>query len=153
MPQCQFPVFCCFVFQKSCTGNILGIGRNKSRSQYFTETKTESRGGSKKGSRVARPALGAAWPWPAPRGGVGHPGLHRHRPSAYLFTISGKPWIPEPPSTKSSVAAAIADPSSGGFWSSFWHPARGGDHHRRHLHHHAHLRSDVWVVHPWTMGP
>ena len=45
---------------------------------------------------------------------MGHPGLHRHRPSAYLFTISGKPWIPEPPSTKSSVAAAIAEPISGG---------------------------------------
>ena len=35
------PVFCCFWFQKSCTGNILGIGRNKLRTSYFSEEKTE----------------------------------------------------------------------------------------------------------------
>ena len=63
-----------FVFQKSCTGNILGIGRNKSRSQYFTETKTKSGGGTKRRHRAATPALGAAWAWPAPRHGVGPPG-------------------------------------------------------------------------------
>ena len=28
MPECQFPVFCCFWFQKSYTENILGIARN-----------------------------------------------------------------------------------------------------------------------------
>jgi hypothetical protein len=43
MPQCQFPVFAVFVFQKSYTGNILGIGRNKSQTFYFYRTfaKTE----------------------------------------------------------------------------------------------------------------
>ena len=35
MPQCQFLFSAVFVFQKSCTGNILGIGRNKNRSSYF----------------------------------------------------------------------------------------------------------------------
>jgi hypothetical protein len=30
MPQCQFLFSAVFVFQKSYTGNILGIGRNKS---------------------------------------------------------------------------------------------------------------------------
>ena len=153
MPQCQFPIFCCFVFQKSCTGNILGIGRNKSRSSYFTVTKTESGGETKKHHEATTPSLGAAYPLAVPRGGVGPSGAHRPRPSAYIFTISGKPWIPEPPSTKSSVAAAIAEPISGGFWSSSRHPAGGGNHRRRHLHRHAHLRSDAWVVHPWTMGP
>src|SRR5215218_9926857 len=63
-----------FVFQKSCTGDILGIGRNKSRSQYCTETKTKSRGGSKRCHRAAKPTLGATWTWPAPRGGLGPPG-------------------------------------------------------------------------------
>ena len=29
------PVFCCFVFQKSYTANILGIGQFEDRSSYF----------------------------------------------------------------------------------------------------------------------
>jgi hypothetical protein len=32
-----------FVFQKSYTGNILGIGRNKSQSSYFSRSVTESK--------------------------------------------------------------------------------------------------------------
>ena len=44
----------------------------------------------------------------------GHQAPHRPKSSAYLYIFSGKPWIPEPPSTKSSVAAAIAEPISGG---------------------------------------
>jgi hypothetical protein len=45
MPQCQFPVFCCFVFQKSYTGYILRIGRNKSRtSKYLTKLPKDRRG-------------------------------------------------------------------------------------------------------------
>jgi hypothetical protein len=35
MPLCQFPVSAIFVFQKSYTGNILGIGRNKSKKFLF----------------------------------------------------------------------------------------------------------------------
>ena len=35
------PVFCCFWFQKSCTGNIFGIGRNKLQTSYFSEENTE----------------------------------------------------------------------------------------------------------------
>jgi hypothetical protein len=37
MPQCQFPVFAIFVFQKSYTGNIHGIGQDKSQTSYFPE--------------------------------------------------------------------------------------------------------------------
>ena len=43
-----------------------------------------------------------------------HQAPNRPKSSAYLYIFSGKPWIPEPPSTKSSVAAAIAEPISGG---------------------------------------
>jgi hypothetical protein len=43
MPQCQFLVFCCFAFQKSYTGNILGTGRNKDPNSYFSWTKDEDR--------------------------------------------------------------------------------------------------------------
>jgi hypothetical protein len=52
-----------FVFQKSYTGNILGIGQNKSQSSYFSQHKTESKAetGGARGQphhRVARPAPG-----------------------------------------------------------------------------------------------
>jgi hypothetical protein len=43
MPQCQFLVFAVFVFQKSYTGNILGIGRSKSQNSYFSRSVTESK--------------------------------------------------------------------------------------------------------------
>jgi hypothetical protein len=46
--------FCCFVFQKSYMGNILGIGRNKSQTVYFfrsvTKSKDETEGGQELGS-------------------------------------------------------------------------------------------------------
>ena len=71
MPQCQFLFSVVFVFQKSCTGNILGTQGNKSRSSYFHVTKTESEGETKTSHMVATPGLGAASPGPAPRGGVG----------------------------------------------------------------------------------
>ena len=54
--------FCCFVFQKSCSGNILGIGRNKSRSSYFSVAEPESKGETEKGHE-----------WATPHGGAGPP--------------------------------------------------------------------------------
>jgi hypothetical protein len=58
-----------FVFQKSYTGNILGIGQNKSRTSYFyrsfAKTEDETEGvqepGSPQGGRG--PAPGRATPW------------------------------------------------------------------------------------------
>jgi hypothetical protein len=96
--------------------------------------------------RVARPP-GRATTWCGP--------LRPHflRPFAYIFSISGKLSTLDPPSMKSSSVTAVVNPRSGGFWSSSRHPAGEGIYHRRHLHHHAHLRIDAWVVHPWTMGP
>ena len=41
MPQCQFLFSTVFVFQKSCTGNILGIARDKNPKSYFSVTKPE----------------------------------------------------------------------------------------------------------------
>ena len=41
MPQCQFLFSAVFVFQKSCTGNILRIARDKNPKSYFPVTKTE----------------------------------------------------------------------------------------------------------------
>jgi hypothetical protein len=66
MPQCQFPVFCYFCVLESYTGNILGIGRNKSRTSYFyqsfVKTEDETEGGQEPGS----PQGGAAQPLAVP---------------------------------------------------------------------------------------
>ena len=64
------PIFCCFWFQKSYTGNILGIGRNKSPRSYFSteasRTPKRRRRGATRGPhpRAARPPpLGRAALW------------------------------------------------------------------------------------------
>ena len=43
------PVFCCFWFQKGCSGNILGIGRNKSPGSYFSRKVPQVRRGDEDG--------------------------------------------------------------------------------------------------------
>ena len=53
MPQCQFPVFCCFCFQKSTSANILGIGRNESPRPYFFRSVPEDRRGVDEGQQGA----------------------------------------------------------------------------------------------------
>jgi hypothetical protein len=53
--QCQFLFCAVFVFQKSYTGNILGIGQNKSQTSYFSrhEDGVQSRyGGGHRGSHT-----------------------------------------------------------------------------------------------------
>jgi hypothetical protein len=91
MPQCQFLFSVVFVFQKSYTGNILRIGRNKSRSSYLPDKKTESKGETEKGQEAATSWGGMAPPLATLGPGVGPPDTLRHRPSAYKFTSSGKP--------------------------------------------------------------
>jgi hypothetical protein len=53
MPQCQFLFSAIFVFQKSYTGNILGIGENESQSSYLPDTKTESKGETERSQEAA----------------------------------------------------------------------------------------------------
>jgi hypothetical protein len=74
MPRCQFPIFCYFVFQKSYTGNILGIGGNEARTSYFFRCETKSEGESEEARdqphhRVVHP-LARATTW---CGGPGPP--------------------------------------------------------------------------------
>jgi hypothetical protein len=56
---CQFPVF---VFQKSYTGNILGIGWNEARTSYFSWTQNEDRRRAEGGPGTH--TRGGAPPWP-----------------------------------------------------------------------------------------
>jgi len=55
------PVFCCFWFQKSYTGNILGIGRDKSQCSYFYRAEAKDRrrveDGSQGGHTIPRRGL------------------------------------------------------------------------------------------------
>jgi hypothetical protein len=71
MPQCQFPVSAVFVLQKSYTGNILGIGRNKSPNSYFSQSVTESKAETEGHQRAAAPPHGVGHPLAAPWHGVG----------------------------------------------------------------------------------
>jgi hypothetical protein len=118
-----------FVFQKSYTGNILGIGRNKSQTSYFyrsfAKTEDETEGGQAH-HRVARPS-----PWPCHRM-VRPPGPP---PDAALSPIKS----PRREKPKGRIAfprnilqaAAIVEARSGGSRSSFRHPAGEGNPCRR----------------------
>ena len=96
MPQCQFPVFCCFCFQKSTSANILGIGRNKSPIPYFPRSVPEDR------RRVDEAQQGAH---PIGRRGA-HICLRRHvgREPPGSPDVAPSPiysFVPENPSTES----------------------------------------------------
>jgi hypothetical protein len=47
-----------FVFQKSYTGNILGIGRNKFWNSYFSRTKDEDQTGAGEGPEAGHTMRG-----------------------------------------------------------------------------------------------
>jgi hypothetical protein len=117
-----------FVFQKSYTGNILGIGRNKSRNLLFLPKLREDRRWDRGGARgqahhrVARPS-----PWPR---------HHMVRPAgpptnAALSPINSPRW--EKPKGRIAFprnilqAAAIVEARSGGSRSSSRHPAGEGN--------------------------
>jgi hypothetical protein len=91
MPQCQFLFSIVFLFPIFIEGNILEIGRNKSQSSYFADTKTESKGETEMSNEPATPSGGVAHPLATPPHGVGPSGIHRPCPSAYKFTSSRKP--------------------------------------------------------------
>jgi hypothetical protein len=129
-----------FVFQKSYTGNILGIGWNKSWTSYFSRTRdgVQSRegGGPRPGHTLGRRGQALAR---ATRGWA---------LLAHLLTLPLPPiYSPRQENLKAPInfprnilqAAAIVDAGSGGSRSSSQHPTGGL------LHHHGRLRSDVWV--------
>jgi hypothetical protein len=77
--------FAVFVFQKSYTGNILEIGRNKSRTSYFPDTRRSSKM-RRRGART-RPHPRAAWPGLNPS----HQGVS---PLVHLLTPPFRLYIP-----------------------------------------------------------
>jgi hypothetical protein len=120
-----------FVFQKSYTGNFLGIGQNKSPTFYFLPKLREDRrwDGGGRGARLTM------W-WRGPPCGP---------PSDAALSPISSPWWEKPKGRISFPqnileAAAVAVARSGGSRSSSRHPAGGL------LHHHGRLRRDVWVV-------
>jgi hypothetical protein len=112
-----------FVFQKSYTGNILGIGRNKSRTSYiyrsFAKTEDETKGGQEPGSpQGARPS-----PWPCrpivrPAGPTSDDAL---APISSPRREKPKGWISFPRNILQAAIVAVA--RSGGSRSSSRHPA------------------------------
>jgi hypothetical protein len=120
-----------FVFQKCYTRNILGIGRNKSQSSYFSRHEMESK--AKTEGSQGQPHHRVARPAPGPRHQVvGPPGPP---PDAALPPIyyprRGKPKHPINFPRNILQAAAVVDARSGGSRSSSRHPAEEGNHHRR----------------------
>jgi hypothetical protein len=121
----KFLFFAVFVFQKSYTGNILGIGRNKSRS--FAKTKDETEGGQ----RLATPQGARPSPWPRPPM-VSLPGP---TPDDALSPIKSPRW--EKPKGHIAFpknilqAAAVVESRSGGSRSSSRYPAGKGKPYRR----------------------
>jgi hypothetical protein len=120
-----------FVFQKSYTGNILRIRRNKSRSSYFsrheTEAKAETKGGSRQPHhRVARPTPGpchqVVWP-PGPPPDAALPPIYYPRRENLKPSINFPQNILQP--------TAVVDAISGGSRSSCRHPAGQGNHYWR----------------------
>jgi hypothetical protein len=119
-----------FVFQKSYTGNILGIGRNKNRTSYFprsfTKTKDETGGRSQAHHRGARPS-----PWPC------HPMVRPAGPTSddALSPINFPRW--EKPKGLIAFprnilqATAVVETRLGGSRSSSQHPAGEGNPCRR----------------------
>jgi hypothetical protein len=135
-----------FVFQKSYTGNILGIGRNKSRTSYFSkhESKSEDEmGGPGAGHTLGRRSQALAR---ATRGWVALVHLLTP-PFRQYIPLDGKNLNPQsifhetyyklPPLLTRDRKGLEALP---GTLPERGIPAGGL------LHHHGRLRSDVWVV-------
>src|SRR3954447_4579655 len=112
MPQCQFLFSAVFVFQKSCTGNILGIAWEKLLVPLNHVTKTVSEGDLRGAARWPDPTQ--ARPHPGPRlGGIW---AHQGTPTPPL-----RLFIPRFGKTLDTRD----EPISGGFWSSSRHHAGG----------------------------
>jgi hypothetical protein len=120
-----------FVFQKSYTGNILRIGRNKRRTSYFyrsfAKTEDETEGVQEPGSPPgARPSPWPCRPMVSPTGPTSDDALS---PISSPRREKPKGRISFPRNILQATAIAVA--RSGGSRSSSWHPAGEGNPCRR----------------------
>jgi hypothetical protein len=142
-----------FMFQKSYTGNILGIGRNKRESSYFTRHETESkaetegaRGRPHHAMARATPRLRQAMVWPpGPPPDIALPPIYSPRRE----NPKGPNSFPE----NILQVAAVVDARSRGSKSSSQHPFGEENQHQR-------ASSSPWLPPewcvsslPWTTGP
>jgi hypothetical protein len=139
--------FAIFVFQKSYTGNILRIGRNKSRTSYFSrhesKSKDETEGGLGPGHTLGRRGPG---PGLATRGWATL--VHLLMPPFCLYIpLDGKNLRP-----RSIFLETYCKPPPSSTWDREDQEALPGTLPERGitagglLHHHGRLQSDVWVV-------
>jgi hypothetical protein len=154
MPQCQFPVFCCFcVSEKLHRKYSRNWTKQKPNIQKFTEA---SRSPKKRWrGATGRPHNRAAWPSPWPRPLRVWPPWSTSDavPSPIKTPRWEKSKYPNHFSRNTSRSAAVVDPRSGGSRSSSRYLAGEGNHQRR-----SSLSSCLpparWVSSlPWTMGP
>jgi hypothetical protein len=120
-----------FVFQKSYTGNILGIGWNKSRTSRILPKLPESRRGDGEGPQGGHTTRGRGLPlarahlWRGPPGPPLAPPLRLYRPP------DGKNLNTRSLFQKHIVIRHRRRPEIRGFKSSSGHPAGEGNRHRR----------------------
>jgi hypothetical protein len=120
-----------FVFQKSYTGNILGIGQNKSQTFYFSEASQSLKLRRREARSQAHPRV--AWPAPGPcHQGVRLPGPPSDAPLSPIYSPQWdkpKGWIAFPQNILQATAVIVA--RLGGSRSSSRHPTREGNPYRR----------------------
>jgi hypothetical protein len=136
-----------FVIQKSYTGNILRIGRNKSRTSYFSKTRVgvQSRDGGGPGPGHTLGRRGTS-PGRTTRGWA--PLVHLLTPPFRLYIpLDGKNL-----KAQSIFHETYCKPPPSSTWDREGPEALPGTLTKRGitseglLHHHGRLRSDVWVV-------
>ena len=147
------PVFCCFWFQKGCSGNILGIRRNEDPTSYFSRNLPESQRGTRGGPQGAHTCG-----WRGQEGGRAPLlcGGSVTPPTLPLRLFKG-PWpkssrrkshgtrnLPEPPPSRSQDLGdrSLCSGTPPGRGSA---PGRLLHRHRCHLHRHLHQRCCL----PW----
>jgi hypothetical protein len=153
MPQCQFPVFCCFCVTEKLHGKYSrNWTKQKPKFLFFpTRDGVQSRDGGKPEGGHTPHGAGHPWPrwgmvWaPGPPHNIALPPIYSPR----WENPKGPINFPE----NIMQAGGGVDARSGGSRSSSRHPVGEGNHHRRPSS--SPCLPPEWCVSslPWTMGP
>jgi hypothetical protein len=149
----SFLFFAIFVFQKSYTRNILGIGWNKSWTSYFYRSFTKTEDETEEGQGPASPPGARPSPWPRPPV-VRPPGPPPNAASSPINSPrQEKPKGQISFSWNILQATVVAVAGLGGSRSSSRHPVGEGNPCRRPST--PPWSPPEWCVSnlPWTMGP